>query len=95
LYGSTPRNCWRAGQRYYCFCSREKLETERREALAAGRPRDIREPAAPRLGRVTARIAAGERPAIRFRVPENREVVFADAVSRRGPFSHRRASAIR
>jgi glutamyl-tRNA synthetase len=29
---------------------------------------------------VAARIAAGERPAIRFRVPENREVVFVDAV---------------
>ena len=66
---------------YYCFCSTAQLEAERQAALAAGRParyagtcrRLSREQAA-------ARIAAGERPAIRFRVPEERDVVFTDAV---------------
>ena len=58
-----------------------QLDADRQEALAAGRPtryagtcrRLSREQAA-------ARIAPGERPAIRFRVPEGRDVVFTDAV---------------
>src|SRR6266446_6116717 len=84
LYGSYAKELLAGGQAYYCFCSREKLATERREALAAGRParysgicRGLPSDEA------TGRIAAGERPAIRFRVPENREVVFSDAVDRK------------
>src|SRR5262249_4996994 len=51
------------------------------EALAAGRPA-LYAGTCRRLTRdqAHARIAAGERPAIRFRVPENEDVVFADAV---------------
>jgi glutamyl-tRNA synthetase/nondiscriminating glutamyl-tRNA synthetase len=81
LYGSYAKELLAGNHAYYCFCSREQLEAERQEALATGRP-------ARYSGRcrgltpeeVTRRIAAGERPAIRFRVPENREVVFTDAV---------------
>jgi glutamyl-tRNA synthetase len=81
LYGSYAKELLASGHAYYCFCSREKLETERREALAAGRPArysgTCRHLAS---DEVNARITAGERPAIRFRVPDNREVVFTDAV---------------
>ena len=81
LYGSYAKELLASHHAYYCFCSREQLEAERQEALASGRP-------ARYSGRcrnltsdeVTRRIAAGERPAIRLRVPENREVVFSDAV---------------
>jgi len=81
LYDSYSKELLQNGQAYYCFCSKEQLETDRREALAAGRP-------ALYVGRcrglspddAESRIAAGERPAIRFRVPENREVVYGDAV---------------
>jgi glutamyl-tRNA synthetase/nondiscriminating glutamyl-tRNA synthetase len=81
LYGSYAKELLAGSHAYYCFCSREQLEAERQEALATGRP-------ARYSGRcrslaseeVNLRIAAGERPAIRFRVPENREVVFTDAV---------------
>jgi glutamyl-tRNA synthetase len=81
LYGSYAKELLSSGQAYYCFCSREQLESERRDALAAGRPARYAGTCR-RLPReeVAARIAAGERPAIRFRVPENREVVFTDAV---------------
>jgi glutamyl-tRNA synthetase/nondiscriminating glutamyl-tRNA synthetase len=66
---------------YHCFCTREQLEAERRAAVEAGQP-------ARYSGRcrsltredVAARISAGERPALRFRVPANREIVFNDAV---------------
>ena len=44
-------------------------------------PRSIRARAATsRAEQAQARVAAGERPAIRFRVPENRDVVFSDVV---------------
>ena len=81
LYQSYATELLSAESAYYCFCSTAQLDTDRQEALAAGRParyagtcrRLSREQAA-------ARIAAGERPAIRFRIPEERDVVFTDAV---------------
>src|SRR5262245_41987756 len=81
LYESYAKELLASGHAYYCFCSREQLEAERREALAAGRPArysgTCRNLSADEAAR---RMAAGERPAIRFRVPENRDVVFADSV---------------
>src|SRR5438132_9981888 len=81
LYQSYAQELLTAESAYYCFCTTAQLDAERQEALAAGRParyagtcrRVSREQAA-------ERIAAGEKPAIRFRVPENRDVVFTDAV---------------
>jgi len=81
LYQSYATELLNADKAYHCFCSTAQLEAERQEALATGRPaqyagtcrRVSREQAA-------ARIAAGERPAIRFRVPNDRDVVFTDVV---------------
>jgi nondiscriminating glutamyl-tRNA synthetase len=81
LYESYAKELLAADAAYHCFCSMAQLDADRQEALAAGRPtryagtcrRLSREQAA-------ARIAQGERPAIRFRVPEGRDVVFTDAV---------------
>jgi glutamyl-tRNA synthetase len=84
LYGSYAKEMLSAGQAYYCFCTPAQLEADREADLAAGRPvkysgrcRSLLQSDAER------RMAAGERPAIRFRVPGNREIVFTDAV--RGP----------
>jgi nondiscriminating glutamyl-tRNA synthetase len=81
LYESYAKELMAADAAYYCFCSTAQLEAERQEALAAGRPARYAGTCR-RLSReqVDARIAAGERPAIRFRVPENRDVTFTDAV---------------
>jgi nondiscriminating glutamyl-tRNA synthetase len=81
LYQSYATELLNAGAAYHCFCTVAQLEAERQEALAAGRPARY----AGTCRRITrdqaeARIAAGERPAIRFRVPEERDVVFTDAV---------------
>ena len=69
------------GHAYHCFCSAGQLEQDRETALKDGRPpkyvgrcrtlpkQDARE-----------RIGNGEKPVIRFRVPDNREVVFNDIV---------------
>src|SRR3954463_4307176 len=81
LYQSYAKELLSAEAAYYCFCTTAQLDADRQDALANGRParyagtcrRLSREQAA-------ARLASGERPAIRFRVPEERDVVFTDAV---------------
>jgi glutamyl-tRNA synthetase/nondiscriminating glutamyl-tRNA synthetase len=81
LYQSYAKELLSAEAAYYCFCSTAQLETEREEAVAAGRPVHYAGTCR-RLSRDqgAAKIAAGERPAIRFRVPEGRDVVFTDIV---------------
>jgi glutamyl-tRNA synthetase len=81
LYQSYAHELLAAGSAYYCFCSAEQLEQERRAQLASGQParyagtcRDIPSAVAER------RVEQGEPAAVRFRVPPNREVVFVDAV---------------
>src|SRR5436309_1548900 len=75
LYQSYATELLSADRAYQCFCSAAQLETERQEALAAGRPAQYAGTCR-RLSaeQVAARMAAGERPAIRFRVPEGRDV---------------------
>jgi glutamyl-tRNA synthetase len=81
LYQSYAKELLTADAAYYCFCSTTQLDADRQDALAAGRPA-LYAGTCRRLTRdqAAARIAAGERPAIRFRVPSDRDVVFADAV---------------
>jgi len=81
LYQSYAAELQSADAAYYCFCSTAQLEAERQEALAAGRPARYAGTCR-RVSRDDAaqRIAAGERPAIRFRVPDGRDVMFDDAV---------------
>jgi nondiscriminating glutamyl-tRNA synthetase len=81
LYASYANELINAGRAYFCFCSPQKLESDRQADLAAGKPpkyhgtcRDIP------LAEARARIDAGERPVIRFKVPENVEVKFQDLV---------------
>ena len=81
LYRSYASELIERGHAYFCFCSADQLEADRRAALESGRPpkylgrcRDL--PAAEARGRV----AAGEPAVVRFRVPEHREVAFQDLV---------------
>src|SRR6476646_8613580 len=70
-----------ASHAYYCFCSTAQLEAERQEALATGRPAHYAGTCR-RLSKeqAAARVTAGQRPAIRFRVPDGRDVAFTDVV---------------
>ena len=84
IYTDYARQLLTAGKAYYCFCSAEKLEAERQASLKQGLPpkylgtcRTI----TPEEAR--ARVAAGEKPVIRLRVPDGRDVTFDDVV--RGP----------
>ena len=81
LYQSYAKELVAAGHAYHCFCTPAELEADRAADLAAGRP--VRYSGrCKKLPRATvdARIAAGERPAIRFSVPENREIAFKDSI---------------
>ena len=73
--------CSQRSGRYYCFCTPEQLEAERKEALAnnlppkySGRCAQIDPAEAKR------RVQSGEPAAVRFRTPENRDIVFTDLV---------------
>jgi nondiscriminating glutamyl-tRNA synthetase len=81
LYQSYAKELLSADAAYYCFCSVAQLDAERQEALAAGRAAHYAGTCR-RLSHEQAaeRINAGERPAIRFRVPEQRDVTFNDVV---------------
>ena len=81
LYQSYATELLNADAAYYCFCSSAQLDADRQDALAAGRPA-MYAGTCRRLSREQAatRLAAGERAAIRFRVPADRDVVFTDAV---------------
>lgn len=88
LYTSYASELLAAGHAYYCFCSPQKLDADRREDLAAGRApryhgtcRDI--PPADAL----ARVESGERAVIRFRVPGDDDVRFVDLVRGEVAFS--------
>ncbi len=78
IYREHARLLVEKGLAYPCFCTPEKLEEKRERALAEGRAprydgacRDLE----PR--EVKSRESRGERPALRFRVPE-KEIVFQD-----------------
>jgi nondiscriminating glutamyl-tRNA synthetase len=81
LYESYAKELLASGDAYHCFCSIAQLDADRQTALAAGRPARYAGTCR-RLSteQARARIDAGERPAIRFRIPEGRDVVFEDVV---------------
>jgi glutamyl-tRNA synthetase/nondiscriminating glutamyl-tRNA synthetase len=81
LYASYANELLSGGQAYFCFCSPQQLDADRQADLASGRP--------PRYhGTCRAlspddarrRMEAGERPVIRFKVPENADITFHDLV---------------
>jgi nondiscriminating glutamyl-tRNA synthetase len=81
LYLSYARDLISRDKAYFCFCSPEQLEAERQAAFAASLPPKYsgRCRAIP-FDEASKRIAAGEAGAIRFRVPDDRDVTFADIV---------------
>jgi glutamyl-tRNA synthetase len=81
LYRARAQSLLEAGTAYYCFCTPEMLEADRKAALDAGRPPRYsgtcrtEDPA-----RSRARVMAGESAAIRFATPDSGDVTFTDLV---------------
>jgi nondiscriminating glutamyl-tRNA synthetase len=88
LYASYANELLNGGHAYYCFCSPAKLDEDRKADLAAGRPPKYHGTCrrnSPDESR--ARIDAGERPVIRFKVPDAGDVTFRDLVRGEVTFS--------
>jgi len=69
------------GRVYPCFCTPEELRLSRKSQLAAGRPPRYAGPcAALPKPEVARRLEAGDRPALRFRVPAGRAIEFDDLI---------------
>ncbi len=88
LYASYANELMAGGHAYHCFCSPTKLENDRQADLAAGRPPKYRGTCRnmpPDESR--ARVDAGERPVVRFKVPEQVQVSFQDLVRGEVAFS--------
>jgi glutamyl-tRNA synthetase/nondiscriminating glutamyl-tRNA synthetase len=88
LYASHARELIEKRHAYYCFCSAEQLEAERKLALAesrapmySGRCRDLDPEDSAR------RVANGDAAVVRFRVPDSGEVKFDDDVRGEVTFS--------
>ena len=80
-YRSVADRLLARGQVYHCFCTPQQLETERRAAVADGRPaRYAGTCRALTQDEVQRRLTAGEAAAIRFRVPDVTDVTFDDLV---------------
>jgi glutamyl-tRNA synthetase len=80
-YQSRARVLIAQGHAYYCFCTPEQLEAERREALAKNLPpKYSRRCASIDPAEANKRVAVGEPVAVRFRTPDDREISFADLV---------------
>ena len=70
-----------AGRVYPCFCTPDELRLSRKVQLASGRPpRYAGTCASLPPQEVARRMAAGERPALRFRVPAGLSIEFDDLV---------------
>lgn len=69
------------GQAYRCYCTEEELEAERQQQMATGQNPHY----SGRCRNLTNTeqelfISEGRKPTVRFRVPENKEIVFKDMV---------------
>lgn len=87
LYVSHAERLLASRRAYYCFCSPERLDTDRKRALAEGRP-----PRYPGICRTIppeearGRVTAGDPAVVRFRVPDHGQVSFDDLVRGRVTF---------
>src|SRR5688572_15771201 len=81
LYASYANELLAGGDAYYCFCAPQKLESDRQDDLAAGRPPRYHGTCrAIPVEEARARVDGGEKAAVRYRVPESTEVSFDDLV---------------
>ena len=80
-YQSRARVLIEQERAYYCFCTPEQLEDERKKALAKNLPpKYSRRCASIDRAEAKKRVESGEPAAVRFRTPDDREVRFTDLV---------------
>ncbi|NPV26968.1 MAG: glutamate--tRNA ligase [Firmicutes bacterium] len=81
LYQEYAQKLLTNGQAYYCYCTEEELENERKSLVERGEnPRYLGKCRALTLAERQAFERAGRKPTIRFRVPDKQTVVVNDLV---------------
>lgn len=81
VYQRCTRQLIDAGKAYYCYCSEEELDSERRQQLARGEtPRYAGHCRHLTPERQQELAAAGRKPTVRFLVPEHQQIIFTDLV---------------
>lgn len=81
IYREYTEKLLASGQAYHCYCSEEELDAERQAQMDkgenphyGGRCRNLSQAERERF------IAEGRKPTVRFRVPDNQQIVFKDLV---------------
>jgi nondiscriminating glutamyl-tRNA synthetase len=81
IYRQYTQKLLDAGQAYYCYCSEEELDADRQAQMDkgenphySGRCRNLSPADHERF------IAEGRKPTVRFRVPDNQQIIFKDLV---------------
>jgi glutamyl-tRNA synthetase len=81
IYNEYIEKLLEEGKAYYCFCSPEELEEERKRALAQGiMPKYSGKCRKITLGEALERIKKGEKAAVRLKTPDSGEIRFNDLV---------------
>jgi nondiscriminating glutamyl-tRNA synthetase len=82
IYREHADQLLKSGRAYYCFLTDEEIEAQREAAMKAGRPPQVNSPYRDMaLKEAEAKIAAGEKAVVRFKVPDlTREYSFVDLV---------------
>jgi len=82
IYREHADKLLKEGKAYYCFLTDDEIEKQRQEAMAAGRPPQVKSPFRDMsLAEAEKMITAGEKAVVRFKVPDlNREYSFHDLV---------------
>jgi len=81
IYREYLKKLLELGHAYYCFCTKEELDKERKEQQKqklpprySGKCRNIS------MEKAKKRIANGEKAVIRLKIPENQEIIFDDLI---------------
>jgi glutamyl-tRNA synthetase len=81
IYSEALKRFVQTDSAYYCFCSREELQVERREAMAEKRdPKYSRKCLSLTPEEIRAKLDAGEKPVVRVKIPEG-EIVYDDIIA--------------
>ena len=81
IYAEYTERLLASGKAYRCYCTDQELDAERQKLMAEGQtPRYLEKCRQLTAAEEATLLAEGRKPTVRFRVPENQDITFQDAV---------------